>query len=234
MTTRLVFDIEANGLLYDASRIWCICCKDLSDNQTYKFYGDSIEEGLTFLSSYDMIIGHNITGYDIPLIQKLYPGWEYNKIRDSYVMSKLFNPERPQGHSLESYGEQFGRVKPVHEDWTQFSDEMLYRCSEDVEINCLTYNCLVDSFCRNWSWLPALELEQEFALLQAYQELAGVDFDSQLARDLLARIDQEVDELDKILLDRIPKQVEAVGAVVSKPFKKDGSYSKMVTEWFNL
>ena len=82
-------------------------------------------------------------------------------------MSKLFYPERLE-HSLDSYGRQFGRYKPVHEDWTTYSEDMLHRCSEDVEINHLTYNWLVDENCRDWDWVNALELEQELSGLQGY------------------------------------------------------------------
>ena len=70
--------------------------------------------------------------------EKLY-GWKFEGvIRDTLCMSKLFDPERPS-HSLDSYGKQFNRFKPVHEDWSRYSPEMLHRCTEDVEINSMLY-----------------------------------------------------------------------------------------------
>ena len=234
MKSRIVFDLEGNRLLYSVSKLWCICAIDLGTGERYKFYGDTFDEGVSLLQTYDLIIGHNITGYDLLALQKFYPHFNYKGIRDTYIMSKLFNPDRTVGHSLESYGEEFGRKKPEHEDWSQFSEAMLHRCSEDCEINKILYESLVNRFCRDWSWLKALELEQEFALYQARQELAGVDFDLELANRLLVQIDSEVESLDQELQSRIPKRVKQVGATVTKPFKKDGTYTKQVSEWITL
>lgn len=233
MTTRAVFDTESDGFLYDATVIWCIVFKDYDTQDVYRYGPDSVGEGLKRLQDYNILIGHNICGHDIPLIKKLYPWWTHQILRDTYCMSKLFNPERIQGHSLESYGDQFHRAKPVHEDWSRFSEEMLYRCSEDVEINWLTYRYLVDKYCKDWKWADALELEQEFAMYQAYQEVAGVDFDLEKARALLERIDKEVDELDATLLQRLPKRVVPIGKPIMKPFKKDGTYIAKVLEYIN-
>lgn len=233
MKSKIIFDIEGNNLLYGISKIWCICTYNITTRESLQFYEDTLVDGLKLLQDSDLIIGHNITGFDLPAIKKLYPWWTYKDIRDTYVMSKLFNPDRAQGHSLESYGEQFSRAKPKHEDWTQFSPEMLYRCSEDVEINKLTYEFLVQRYCQDWSWIEALKLEQQFAIYQAYQELAGVDFDVQKAKDLLVLIDSEVDKLDKELYNRIPKRVKQVGATVTKPFKKNGEYTVQVERWIH-
>ena len=229
--TRAIFDTESNGFLREATVIWCLVFKDLDTQQVYQYALDEVEEGLYRLGEYDIIGGHNICGHDVPLIKKLYPDWTYKKLRDTYCMSKLFHPERHTGHSLESYGEQFHRPKVGHEEWNIFSDAMLYRCSEDVEINVLTYKYLVDRYCRDWDWIDSLELEQQYAINQAYQELEGVDINRELANELVAQLDLEIATLDKILLERIPKRVKQVGATVTRPFKKDGTLSKMATDW---
>lgn len=231
MPTRLVFDLEANGFVYEATNLWCICAKDLSTRESFQFYESSLLDGLDLLGSYDLLVGHNIMGYDIPLLQKLYPSFTYKGARDTLCMSKLFNPERLRGHSLESYGTQFGIEKPAHNDWTRFSQEMLHRCTEDVAINVMLYNYLVDKYCTNWQWLDPLLLEQEFSYYQTLQELEGVDINVELAYELVDRIDLEVAELDKVLLDRIPKKLVQVGATVSKPFKKDGTYCQRVLDF---
>ena len=67
----LVFDIEANGLFFEADTIWCIVAIDEND-KVYSFKPDKIKEGIEFLQSADKLIGHNIIGYDIPVIKKLY------------------------------------------------------------------------------------------------------------------------------------------------------------------
>ena len=52
-----------------------------------------------------VLIGHNILGYDIPVINKLYDvDLSRNNIKDTLVMSRLFNPVRENGHSLKTWG----------------------------------------------------------------------------------------------------------------------------------
>ena len=71
----LIFDIETNGLLHDVSTIHCLAIHDLSTGQTiaYNDTGSSepISRGLQRLQDADCIIGHNIIGYDVPVIRKL-------------------------------------------------------------------------------------------------------------------------------------------------------------------
>ena len=231
--TKLVFDLEAPGL-YEAKHLWCIATHDLTLG-TQHFYGpDQLSHGLKALAEATMLIGHNIAGFDLPLIEKLYPTWMTNaKIRDTLCMSKMFLPARNK-HSLATYGTQFGREKPEHEDWYTWSDEMGHRCREDVQISLLTYRYLVDKECKDWDWVDALELEQEFAADQCLQEAAGIDIDVVEAKRLITVIDEEVDLLSETLLAQMPKRVVKHGASVSKPFKMDRSYSKMVTDWMDV
>lgn len=231
--TKAVFDTEGNGLLYDITQFWCIVIKDRDTREVFKYTPDRIEEGLKHLSSYDILIGHNICGFDVPAIKKLYPWWTHKKLRDTYCMSKLFNPERFGGHALESYGEQFKRPKPTHKDWSRFSEEMLYRCSEDVEINWLTYDYLVDGYCSTWNWVKSLEIEQEFAIYRAAQELEGVDIDVDHALRVIKLLDEEIEYLDKTLYEMMPMRVVPVGNKDkgTLPFKKDGTYNEITKRW---
>lgn len=108
---RVVFDIEANGLLGEpwrqtwgknppptATQVHCICLSEVGSGlvRTYTAYEDgypSIEEALKILDEAETIIGHNIIRYDIPMLEKFY-GWQApdirsGKIRDTLVMSKM-------------------------------------------------------------------------------------------------------------------------------------------------
>lgn len=228
---RVVFDIEANELLYLAHTIWCIVAKDIDTGEILKFTPDTIEEGIQYLQSCDVLIGHNICGYDVPLIQKLY-GVEIDikKCRDTLVMSKLFFTDK-LSHSLESYGKKFKRYKPEHKDWSTFSKEMLHRCTEDVEINCILYEYLLEKEIKKWDWSSALFLEQYFEYDQAIQELSGVSVDVELAHQVIEKIDKEVEELDRVLHESIPPRV-IDKKPVNRPFLKNGDYSAMSCDWF--
>lgn len=143
----IVFDTESNGFktkqkvkkntfASEADRLWCIAAK-CNKEEGYSFFGpDEIQEGLDYLGSCDMLVCHNLFDHDLPLIKKLY-GWKPNpntKLMDTLILSKLSCPDRNGGHSVEAWGERFGVPKPEHEDWTQFSDDMMHRCIEDVRI----------------------------------------------------------------------------------------------------
>ena len=112
--SKIVFDIEANGLLRESkmqvwsdelqkkvekiipelTTVWCIVAKDIDSGQMYKFPPDKIKEALSLLESAETLIGHNIVGYDIPVLERLYDFDFKGKIEDTLVMSRLFNPVR--------------------------------------------------------------------------------------------------------------------------------------------
>ena len=64
---KLVFDIETDDL--KATKIWCIVAIDEED-KVYSFAPHKIAEGIKFLQSADVLIGHNIIGFDVPVIKK--------------------------------------------------------------------------------------------------------------------------------------------------------------------
>lgn len=143
----IVGDLEADGLLSQAHTIWCGSFYTIQDEEWYTFdnnysytYQLDIADWLVSrLERGDYLVCHNAIGYDVPLIKKL-TGIQIpiNKVIDTLLLSKMFFPDikghgRP--HSLDAWGERFGIAKPEHEDWTQYSPEMLHRNIEDVKIN---------------------------------------------------------------------------------------------------
>lgn len=140
---KLVVDLESNGLLDKVTEVWCIVAKDIdTKDDIYYFEPHQIEAGLEFLSEAKELILHNGIGYDFPVLKKLY-NFEYDGIvTDTLILSRLLNPDRPlpkgyvgrASHSVEAWGYRFGHMKPSHEDWSQYSPEMLHRCKSDVLI----------------------------------------------------------------------------------------------------
>ena len=224
-----VFDLESDGL--NATKINCIVAKDIDTLNVYKYGPKEIREGLKLLYDADLIIGHNICSFDVPLIQRFFPQWEPKEMLDTLVFSRLLDPER-QLHSLDSYGKQFKRYKPSHEDWSKFSYEMLYRCSEDVEINYILYRYLL-SRAGEWDWSEAIRMEQEIARIHLDQVVAGVSIDVKHAVDTLVMIDAELEVLDTELMEKIPSHyVSPYNVPVNKPFLKSGEYSASVIKWY--
>ena len=95
----LVFDVETDSL--KPTKVWCIVAQDSDSGKVYKFAPHQLESGLELLKSADKLIGHNILGFDIPVIKKLLGVDLSSKILvDTLVLSRLFNPSREGGHSL--------------------------------------------------------------------------------------------------------------------------------------
>jgi len=149
---RLTYDTEANNLIdsfktgeyQTVDKLWCVATIDIDTNhrRSFNVRDNNLLEGLDYLASAELLIGHSIIDYDFRLLKLLYD-WTYTgKVIDTLTMSKLLYPERAGGHSLEAWGKRLNRYKPTHEDWSQYSDEMMHRCEEDTEINLLMYRIL--------------------------------------------------------------------------------------------
>ena len=92
---KLVYDIETDGL--EATRIWCVVAYDIDTRTVYKFadtggYHGSVRDGVNLLGRAELLIGHNIIGFDNRVIQKLF-GIHLNDIRchDTFVSDKEFS-----------------------------------------------------------------------------------------------------------------------------------------------
>ena len=221
----LVFDIEANGLFFDADKIWCIVAIDEHDN-IYSFEPDKIKEGIELLQKADKIIGHNIIGYDIPLIKKLY-NVDLNtdkEIIDTLILSRLSNPVREGGHSLEKWGYRLGGIqKQQHEDWTTFTPEMLVRCKKDTQINKTLFNYLKKE-CIGFS-KESIFIEHETTKILQQQTENGFFFDEKEAMLLLSKINKRKSEVENEVHETFkPKWVDM--KEVKPKLKKDGTLSK--------
>ena len=85
----LVFDIETDGL--DATKIWCLSTLDTENQQQHSYGPSELQEGLSALMDAETLIGHNIIGYDIPVIKNLTSiDLSDKKIVDTLVLSRLF------------------------------------------------------------------------------------------------------------------------------------------------
>ena len=94
----LVFDCETNGLLYDVSEVHCLAIYDAEKEETFVFNDQPnntypITEGLHWLSSADVIVGHNIIGYDLPVLRKTYSWFDpRGDVLDTLTLSRMYHP----------------------------------------------------------------------------------------------------------------------------------------------
>jgi len=73
-----------------------------------------------FLASCDLIIGHNIIGFDAPVLRKVWSvTMKPSQVYDTLVSSRLLNPSLEGGHSLDAWGTRLGFPKmPYKEIWS--------------------------------------------------------------------------------------------------------------------
>ena len=155
----LVFDIETNGLLHDVSKIHCIATFDTETKEESVFNNQrdesgSIEDGINKIMESPNIAGHNIIGYDLPVIRKLTNRSNYSGTAfDTLILSRLFHPnligvdhfrkwthmplQLYGRHSLEAYGYRLGEYKGDFgktSDWQEWSQEMQDYMVQDVRV----------------------------------------------------------------------------------------------------
>jgi len=154
----LIFDLESDGLLDDVTKIHCLVIYDDETDQTlvYNDEGNAepIVRGVQRLEDAEIITGHNVIGYDIPCIQKIYSWFNPQAlVIDTLLLSRLYHADMleidsikkwsqmpPQfygRHSLESYGYRLGEFKGSFgktTDWKEWSQEMQDYCIQDVNV----------------------------------------------------------------------------------------------------
>ena len=85
----IIFDIEADHLLPDVTKVHCMVLKNLRTGNVVRIEPDNIQMGLGILQGAKAIGGHNIMAYDLPVLKKLY-NFEYKgKVFDTLVASRL-------------------------------------------------------------------------------------------------------------------------------------------------
>lgn len=240
-------DLEANGLLDTATTIHCGVFKEI-EGTVRKFLPSEIKQMLQYMDTVDVLIMHNGIGYDWPLLKKLH-GYEYKgKKVDTLIMSRLLDPKRviPPNcpnrsagpHSIEAWGWRVGRGKPEHNDWENFSPEMLHRCAEDVEILALVYEQLMEEAGKG-KWRDAFLLTFELFENLQKQEEYGWLVDQDHMHACVRQLTRWIEMIDRVVTPYLPMVVEVEESkkdgeynYIKKPFLKSGQYSQAVCDWY--
>ena len=165
----IILDLEANGLYNDVTHIHCIAYYSSESNQIESYNDECnwkdpdprlkgmsspVIRAIQHIEQAAFIVGHNIIGYDIPVIRKLYPFFKPNGvIIDTLLLSRLYHPRLMSldkernwphmplqlygRHSLEAYGYRLGEYKGEHgktTDWKEWSQELEDYSIQDVAV----------------------------------------------------------------------------------------------------
>jgi DNA polymerase I-like protein with 3'-5' exonuclease and polymerase domains len=228
----LIFDLESDGLLDKTTQIHCICIADLMAGRMYEFNdqpeGRGIQEGLAMLQNADTIVGHNIVGFDIPVIRKLFPSW-YPKgvVRDTILLTRLIWPdlkERDFGrlnsapdfpknligsHSLKAWGYRIGLLKgdfKENNNFDEWSQEMQDYCVQDVKVTLKLWKAIEQKKYAE----PAIELEHKFGSIIEQQERHGFLLDQPKAMELVADLTTKRAEIEDRLQKVFQPEVETM------------------------
>ena len=249
MGSRLVFDTESDELLKGATRMWIMCVYDLDTGEEEEYLEGDLRWKKRFDEA-DLVIGHNICGHDIPLLEKLfdYKLKKSTKVIDTMILSLVLDFGRFgefQGrHGLFTWGEYLEDRKLEHEDWSQFSEEMRQRCRQDVLLNVKVYEQVIDEYVTLRAKAPQIQhyLAAEHAVAKwcGLATLYGWPFHKEKALKLKANLEAELQKAydalsSKLGIKAVAKDKQG-GEVVPKRMKylKNGTYDSRMAAYFGI
>ena len=226
----LVFDIETNGLYQEVTQLFCITILDTRNNEYKQYSEDRCTKGVMWLYEQwqqgEMVVGHNIINYDLPVLAKLYSWFQITQelkdnTIDTLVLSRLIfshleDTDAPlmrkgvlpkklyKSHSLKAWGYRLGELKGTYgkaEDaWDKFTPEMLEYNKQDVVVT----KCLYDYLQAKQYPQGAVDLEHEVAWLMSKQEKNGFPFDKEKALVLEAELRSRAGEIKAEMIKIVP------------------------------
>ena len=258
-----VFDIEADNLLEGVSKVHCIVVYNTNNDELKVFDYNSVREGAEFLfNTQERIAGHNILGYDFPVLEKLY-GLPFGQkpistILDTLVCSRALYPDIatkdaenvafPKDlvghHSLKAWGYRLGNKKLDFgrkpsgdldvETFSVYTEEMRDYCIQDVMVTV----SIINHFFKNTSIPEWLELEHYVARVCHKQMQYGFYFDKDKAEELYRSILARKHELyNNLIKDQPPvitkKGKEAVPKISRKGYREGCPFQRIEIEEFD-
>ena len=237
---RVVFDIETDSL--DATVIHVLVAKRVGQKGFYV-----IRDAETFkrlAKQVTLWIGHNVIGFDIPQIKKLW-GYEIplKDVADTLVMSRLADPTRKGGHSLDALS---GNEKIDFHDFSTYTPEMLAYCKQDVAINEKVYLQLKDELSNFGK--ASIQLEHQMQAIVCEQEKNGFMLDIDIAEEIYTTCLRETNRIEAEIKEFMVPMAVPVKEVIVKRTKTGeiyanqqlpnttvwGDYTKIAWEEFNL
>lgn len=230
---KLALDIETS---LNHKKIWVCWTKELDTGVKHKWTDQ--EKLKAYLKDATLIIAHNGIGFDFHLLNKL---WNtkitLKKSYDTLIVSRLLDPSKTIGHSLEAWGNELGFQKIPYSkiwEWVKgrrqeydgecFDDPVLplldHYCEGDVELLVKLYHHLTKELkAKNFSDY-SVELEHKVASIIAKQERNGFKLDLPYTTLLLADIQGKLDSIYEAMQQRWPPyEVERVSEKTGKQLK---------------
>jgi len=189
----IYLDLEADG--FEPTQVWCVVTRENGANLVHT----TPETLLEALRGSVSVVGHNLIGYDLPVLERL---WglhiEPKRIIDTLVLSRLCDPSKSGGHSLRNWGNNLGFPKGDHTDWSCLSPEMIKYCERDVEVTEAVHKRLLQEMSDCFS-PESIELEHQVQYSVQQQQRNGWTLDQTLSRELCATFKERMNEIEETL-----------------------------------
>ena len=201
-------DIEADGL--NPNVIYCIVLINLASREQCSFTPNTIHLFAAWLAErpHVLFLAHNGLAYDIWTIMKVLGVYiDPERVIDTMILSYLYHPRMPGGHSLEAWGERLKFPKGDFHDWSHYSPEMLVYCVNDVELTILVYFALRKRMLSRGYSNASIDLEHRVAVIIAQQQRNGWFFDVHGANTLLGRIREDQEALREPIAKLFPPEL---------------------------
>ena len=250
MAGRYIFDIETDGLLPELTKVHCIGLINIDTGELESSHS-GVRRLVEKLADAGLIVGHNIIGFDIPALEKVYGFKTRALVRDTMVCTRLMWPhikdsdfERAKKgfpkkligrHSLEAWGHRLGMFKDEYKGgWEKWSPEMHAYMEQDVRVTSELWKRIVRE-ADAWG-VPlternsdprrdCVELEHRVAEIVERVQAHGFRFDTVGAAGLYAKIAQRKAELERELQQAFPPR-EVVSTFIPKVNNKQHGYVK--------
>jgi DNA polymerase-1 len=248
---RLLFDIEANGLLDSITKIWMLVAVNIDTKEEHIYCNyfkgaKPLNEFKELLDNATELYGHFILGYDLPAIKKI-TGWvpkKTTKVYDTLLMSQTLNYKRFESgrHRLEDWGVFFKYPKVEHEEWDKYSDDMMHRCREDVVLNLMVLGHLKQELL-SYKQKPEifellkLSLRNEHKVLEycalSYEHGWLIDVDK--AKSLVKEMEVKLKVIENEINPILPLRVKPSAKEPKAPrWIKNGNYDHHTCRYFGI
>jgi DNA polymerase I-like protein with 3'-5' exonuclease and polymerase domains len=194
-----------------------------------------------YLQDATLIIGHNIISFDASVLNKRWSmKIKLSQVYDTLIASRLLEPSRENGHSLEAWGETLGCQKTDYRaKWLEakglteskdipkgmeFDDPVVDvledYCAQDVKVTAKLYKHLVTELENKGFSKESIELEHNVASIIAKQVINGFRLDVVNATTLIADLQGQVDRIYQQFQDKWPPyEVPRVSEKTGKQLK---------------
>jgi len=216
-------NIEKKGIAKrECTKVWCVGTKDYKDSKPRLWTQDQLTELVLYLGKFDVLVGHNIYGYDLPILVRLLGLPLPRLVVDTLIVSRLMFPDRNDhklgGNSLENWGKFLKFPKMDYTgDWSNYTEEMGRYCLNDVILSEHIYEYQLPFIITNKA---LVKFEHQVTHVLFKQVETGFGYNLKLGDDLLESLILEKVEIEDNMREVFPDKIHVrYSEKTGKPLK---------------